>query len=312
MISGFSNERVSYRTRYLNFPSTLTESVPSISKPTVHVIKIRFNNVFKNEKVLFGFISVALSSVLLLSGYGIYSAINNVGVENSISATGEEIQNTVAMDQLNAISAEDAGITVMEKSGMQGGFSGSQQGGNYMAYNNGGGIDPNSMLIASGNKSDNGKEVLTSKKAVVNIDDKIAVNPFLPASEVSVKKKVVKQNPNYILPPDQVKENSDASLLMKTMVSGIMYDPFSPSAIIKINDVDYFVKKGDTINGFTILGISDKIVTIKRGANVYRATVGRILATLNMNNNTGTDHINNRFGGSGGVDARNISYKKRR
>ena len=106
--------------------------------------------------------------------------------------------------------------------------------------------------------------------------------------------------------------NSDASLLMKTMVSGIMYDPFSPSAIIKINDVDYFVKKGDTINGFTILGISDKIVTIKRGANVYRATVGRILATLNMNNNTGTDHINNRFGGSGGVDARNISYKKRR
>ena len=312
MISGFSNERVSYRTRYLNFPSTLTESVPSISKPTVHVIKIRFNNVFKNEKVLFGFISVALSSVLLLSGYGIYSAINNVGAENSISATGEEIQNTVAMDQLNAISAEDAGITVMEKSGMQGGFSGSQQGGNYMAYNNGGGIDPNSMLIASGNKSDNGKEVLTSKKAVVNIDDKVAVNPFLPVSEVSVKKKVVKQNPNYILPPDQVKENSDASLLMKTMVSGIMYDPFSPSAIIKINDVDYFVKKGDTINGFTILGISDKIVTIKRGANVYRATVGRILATLNVNNNTGTDHINNRFGGSGGVDARNISYKKRR
>ena len=143
MISGFSNERVSYRTRYLNFPSTLTESVPSISKPTVHVIKIRFNNVFKNEKVLFGFISVALSSVLLLSGYGIYSAINNVGAENSISATGEEIQNTVAMDQLNAISAEDAGITVMEKSGMQGGFSGSQQGGNYMAYNNGGGIDTN-------------------------------------------------------------------------------------------------------------------------------------------------------------------------
>lgn len=298
MISGFSNERVSYRTRYLNFPSTLTENVPSISKPTVHVIKIRFNNIFKNEKVMFAVISVSLSVLSLLIGLGMYSMYRNVTTDQMIEAP-----QTVAMEELQAISAEDAGITVMNKAGMPAGMSGSQQGGNFFAYNNGGGIDPNSMLLASGNKKEGnptGKDVLTSKRAVVDIDDKVAVNPFLPTDEINkrVTKKVVKPNPNYVLPPAVTDISDSARYLLQTSVSGIMYDPYSPSAIIKINNTDYLVKKGDSLMGYKILNISPKIVTIKRDANIYNAPIGRILATLDSTNNNQISNLNSRFGGS--------------
>lgn len=312
MISGFSNERVSYRTRYLNFPSTMTDSVPTINKPTIHIIKIRFNNIFKNEKVLFAAISIALGIISLLVGMGMYSIYKNLAAQEIF-----EGENTVATEQLNAISAEDAGITVLNKAGMPAGTTGSQQGGEFMNFGSGGGIDPNSMLLASANSKESAsksKDILTSKKAIVAVDDKLVVNPFLPASEAIAKptRKVAPKNPYYVLPPAKLEENSDAKLLMNTMVSGIMYDSYSPSAIIKINGVDYFVKKGDIIQGFNIIGINQNTVVIKRGANVFNAKVGRILATLDSNNNTGTYNINQRFGGSGGVDARNLSYTRKK
>lgn len=296
MISGFSNERVSYRTRYLNFPSTLTENVPSISKPTVHVVKIRFNNIFKSEKVMFVAISVLLSLVSLCIGLGMYSMYQNLSTEEFVEAP-----QTVAMEELQSISAEDAGITVMNKAGMPAGMSGSQQGGNYFAYNNGGGIDPNTMLLASGNKKEsNEKNVLTTKKAVVDIDDKVAVNPFLPTDEANKKivKKVVKQNPNFILPPTATEVDEDAKLLVATSVSGIMFDSYSPSAILKINNTDYLVKSGDSIMGYNVLKIEPKFVTIKYGSNIYKAPIGRILATLSSVNNTDVNNLSARFGGS--------------
>lgn len=304
MISGFSNERVNYRTRYLQFPSTLTESVPSISKPTVHVIKIRFNNIFKNDKILFAVISVALSLASLVVGYGLYSMYNNV-ISNEEVIEG---QNIVAMDELNAISAEDAGISVMNKAGLSGGTAGSAQGGNYLAFNNGGGIDPNSMLLASGESKATGKEALTSKKAVVDVDEKVVLNPFLPANEAVVKKVVkVKPNPNYVMPPTTLNSSPDANTLLKTSVSGIMYDVYSPSAIIKISGTDYFVKKGDVIQGFKIIGINQKSVVIKKGNNIYDARIGIILATIKPNT-TGTANINRKFGGS--PSTRNVSYRR--
>ena len=305
MISGFSNERVSYRTRYLNFPSTLTENVPTISKPTVHVIKIRFNNIFKNEKILFATIAILLSMLMLLSGIALYSLYKDVVAEDIIAAP-----NSVAMNELQAISAEDAGVTIMSKSSLGSGISGSNQGGNYLSYNNGGNIDPNSMLIASGedknNRTDNKKDILTSKRAVVDIEDKVSVNPFLPVSEAIVvkPKKQVKPNPNFILPPTSVATDSTAKLLLSTVVAGIMYDQYSPSAIIKIENTDYLVKRGDIINGYNILGIKPKTVTIKLGANIYEAPVGIILASLPSSNNTSTGNLNNRFGGNTAGQAR--------
>ncbi len=295
MISGFSNERVSYRTRYLNFPSTLTENVPSISKPTVHVIKFRFNNIFKSEKALFVAISVSLSLLSLIIGYALYSFYSELTSDEMISGA-----NTVAVEELKSISAEDAGITVMNKSSI--GNSGvSQQGGNYMAYNNGGGMDPNSTLLASSNQaSDNSKAVLNSKRAVVDVDEKVSVNPFLPLTDIKeVKvKKVVKPNPNYVLPPTSVGYDSTANILLRTSVSGIMYETYNPSAIIKIDGTDYLVRKGDEINGYKVLNIQPKTVTLKLGTNVYAAPIGIILANLSTINNTDTVNINNRFGGS--------------
>lgn len=295
MISGFSNERVSYRTRYLNFPSTLTENVPSISKPTVHVIKVRFNNIFRNEKALFAAISICLSLLSLAIGYGLYSLYHDISSDEMISGG-----NTVAVEQLKSISAEDAGITVMQKNAL-GSAGTSQQGGNYLSYNDGGGIDPNSMLIASGNNDANKeKSVLTSKKAVVDVDEKISINPFLPITEIQAAKakKYIKVDPNNILPPTSVGYNSTASILLKTSVSGIMYDSYNPSAIIKINNTDYLVRKGDEINGYKVLNIQPKTVTLQLGANVYTAPVGIILANLTTTNNTNIVNLDKRFGGS--------------
>ncbi len=297
MISGLTNEKVSYRTRYLNFPSTLTESVPTISKPTLHVVKIRFNNVFKSEKTLFAAISVSLSVLSLLIGFGLYSMYKGVLAEDII-------ENTSSYEQLKSISSEEAGMDVMNKSGFFSGLSGSNDGGNYFAYNEGGGIDPNSLLIASGEKEKTqepgGKEILTSKKAVIDIEEKAVVDPFLPITEVkqNIAKKVVKPNPNYILPPTSLSTDSTASLLLSTVISGIMYDPYSPSAIVRVSDTDFLVKKGDVIHGFNILNITPKTVTLKLGKNVYEAPVGIILASLPSNNNTSTVNLNNRFGGN--------------
>lgn len=296
MISGLTNEKVSYRTRYLHFPSTLTESVPTISTPTLHVIKIRFNNVFKSEKLLFAGISVLLSLLSLLIGYGLYSMYKGVLAEDIIENSSYE--------QLQAISAEDSGASVMNKSGFFSGLSGSNEGGNYFAYNDGGGIDPNSLLLASGEKQQqqktDKKEVLTSKKAVIDIEENAVVNPFLPITEVKQNsaKKVTKPNPNYILPPTSVSEDSTASLLLSTVISGIMFDTYSPSAIVRISDTDFLVKKGDLIHGFKVLNITPKTVTLKLGKNVYEAPVGIILASLPTTNNTSTVNLNNRFGGN--------------
>ncbi len=305
MISGFSNERVSYRTRYLNFPSTMTENVPSISKPTVHVVKIRFNNIFKNEKVLFAAIAISLSVLSLMIGLLLHSVYRDVISEDIIAAP-----NSVAMEELQSISDAEAGMTVMNKSSFGSGLSNSQQGGNYLSYNNnGGGVDPNSLLMASNDGSKpTGKEILTSKRAVVDIDDDIQVNPFLPVSEINekkvVKKVVTKPNPNFILPPTAVGIGSPASILLKTSVAGIMYDTYSPSAIVNIDGVDYLVKKGDKVQGYYILNIEPKFVSIKLDKNIFRAPVGVILATLDKQNNTSTDNLNRRFGGNTAGSAR--------
>lgn len=286
----------------------MAETVPSISKPTVHVIKIRFNNIFKNEKVLFAVIAVSLSIMSLIIGMGLYSFYRTaVAGETSYDSNG------VAMNELQAISAEDAGINVMNKTAGGSGMTGSQQGGNYLAYNNGNGIDPNSLLMASnpnGGAAD-GKSVLTEKRAVINVDDNVDLNPFLPVGEVTVKKvkKAVKPNPNFLLPPASVPTNSTAKLLLATSVAGIMYDTYSPSAIIKINNTDYLVKRGDVINGYKILSISPKTVLIQLGKNVYNAPVGIILASLSSSNNTSTGNLSGRFGGNTAGQARYRSRK---
>ena len=56
MISGFSNDKVNVNIRYVNMPTAMTDRF-EISHDTVNVFKIRFNNVFKNEKIMYGTIA---------------------------------------------------------------------------------------------------------------------------------------------------------------------------------------------------------------------------------------------------------------
>ena len=71
MISGFSNDKVNVNIRYVNMPTAMTDRF-EISHDTLNVFKIRFNNIFKNEKAMYATIAVLISLFSLLAGYTIY------------------------------------------------------------------------------------------------------------------------------------------------------------------------------------------------------------------------------------------------
>ncbi len=272
----------------INVPTSMSESVSSVDRPTLHVIKIRFNNIFKNEKVLFGTISVALSVFSLLIGLALYNIYQNVILTPSSSKSTVVVPIDASVEEnniLNKMSIPSASNNTSQQSNS--------------GYGN---FNPNdsSLLATNTNKkkeSDNNHKTLSNKKVLLSVDDVISMNPFLPAFETTVKKKKI-INPNYILPPEKSEINTAAQELMKTTISGILFDKYSPSAIINIKGSDYLVKKGDYINGYKILQITPSLVSVKYGSNVYQAKVGEYLSKLNVNN-TGIQNISNRFGGSG-------------
>ena len=101
---------------------------------------------------------------------------------------------------------------------------------------------------------------------------------------------------SLVAPPEVIDENSDAARVMDTIVSGILFDKYSPSAILNIEGNEYLVKKGDVVNNYKVLNIAQDSVTVKLGANVYKAGIGEILTegTLNHSN---VPNLNNKFGG---------------
>ena len=136
------------------------------------------------------------------------------------------------------------------------------------------------------------------KKGIISVPSgMVKANPFLPYRNLG-EEVAVGDLPNIELlePPETLNENSDAARIMDTIVSGILYDKFSPSAILNIEGNDYLVKKGDVVNNYKVLSILEDSVTVKLGANVYKAGIGEILTegTLNHNN---VSNLNNKFGG---------------
>ena len=83
---------------------------------------------------------------------------------------------------------------------------------------------------------------------------------------------------------------------MDTIVSGILYDKYSPSAILNIEGSDYLVKKGDVVSNYKVVNIMKDSVTVKLGANVYKAGIGEILTEGSLNRND-VSNLNNKFGG---------------
>ena len=102
-----------------------------------------------------------------------------------------------------------------------------------------------------------------------------------------------------------ITEDIDAVNVIKTKVSGIMYDKFNPSAILNIGGADHLVRSGDIINNYKILAINPDNVTVQLGSNVYKAGVGQLFTGDGINYNT-VSNLEGKFGGS-----RNAANKRK-
>lgn len=117
-------------------------------------------------------------------------------------------------------------------------------------------------------------------------------NPFMPVNES------VSGSFSYLPPPPEtLPTNTDATKVMNTTISGILYDKYSPSAIINIEGSDYLVKRGDVINHYKVLSIGKTQVIVQLGKNIYQAGVGELLTLANVNYNT-VANLNKKFGGN--------------
>ena len=138
----------------------------------------------------------------------------------------------------------------------------------------------------------------TAKKDLISIPTgTVKANPFLPYRDISGNT-LVNDVPKFDLvePPDVVNENSDAARVMDTVVSGILYDKYSPSAILNIEGNDYLVMKGDVVNNYKVVNIMQDSVTVKLGNNTYKAGIGEILTEGSLTHND-VSNLNKKFGG---------------
>lgn len=158
----------------------------------------------------------------------------------------------------------------------------------------------------------NGSYKSSNKMVAITVAGSGRSNPFLPMSEnvphivkipnSSFNKSFAKVHddlPFLTPPPEKFAYDQDAGKIMRTTISGILYDKYSPSAIINIEGTDYLVKKGDTINHYRVLSITQDQVLVQLGRNIYRAGVGELLAKTEIPNVTA--NLNNKFGGNGDI-----------
>lgn len=137
------------------------------------------------------------------------------------------------------------------------------------------------------------------KMVTLSFENAGRANPFLPVRE---NKQVVKKelfNFDLVPPPTTSQADSQASKVVTTKISGIMFDNYNPSAILNIEGNDYLVRSGDVINGYKILAISPSTVTVQLGSNVYKAGVGEIVTEGSINFNT-ISNLSSKFGGNTG------------
>ena len=139
----------------------------------------------------------------------------------------------------------------------------------------------------------------------VNLKQNVGrAHPFVPSVSVShystLGSSSLPQLPkaSYPAPPTELIENPTAENLMQTTISGIMYEAFSPSAIINVEGQDHLVRKGDRINGYKVLDITKNRVIVQNGTNIYRATVGEVLTTQNDVHFNNVYNLQSKFAGA--------------
>lgn len=99
-----------------------------------------------------------------------------------------------------------------------------------------------------------------------------------------------------IVPPVDPTPDTETQALMSLKITGIMYTPDSPSAIINIAGQDQLVRSGDRFDGFSVERITKDKVTVKTGVNVYTASVGEILNIEQVGINS-IPNLNKKFAG---------------
>ena len=135
-----------------------------------------------------------------------------------------------------------------------------------------------------------------SKMVSLSVEELGRSNPFLPSSESFTDLR--RYGFELMAPPETIAEDeAEAVKVMTTKVSGIMYQPNNPSAILNIEGEDYLVRSGDYINNYRVLSIDKDMVTVQLGVNVHKARVGEILSDSTMNYNNVYD-LENKFGGA--------------
>ena len=150
------------------------------------------------------------------------------------------------------------------------------------------GPDENIEVIAKRSKTSKNE-----KMVLIAVTNSGRSNPFLPATENMSPAAL-----SYLVaPPETLPVSSEAGRVMTTIISGILYDKYSPSAIINIEGTDYLVKRGDIINQYKILSIDKSQVLVQLGHNTYKAGVGELLSQTDVNYNT-VANLNKKFGGN--------------
>ncbi len=139
----------------------------------------------------------------------------------------------------------------------------------------------------------------SGKREVISVSRNITKSdPFMPYRDVSVS---FNAPPKFELmePPESALDGSDAARVMDVAVSGILYDIYSPSAILNIEGNDHLVKKGDVMSNYKILDIDKHTVTVQLGKNIYRAGIGEMLTTNDIHYNK-VSNLDSKFGGKNG------------
>lgn len=131
-----------------------------------------------------------------------------------------------------------------------------------------------------------------NKTVMISVSSTGRADPFMPSSEGLTGAYA------YLTPPPEtLPVNNDAGKVMATTISGILYDKYSPSAIINIEGTDYLVKRGDIINKYRVLSIGKTQVAVQLGRNIYKAGVGELLTQASFNEGN-ISNLNKRFGGN--------------
>ena len=140
----------------------------------------------------------------------------------------------------------------------------------------------------------------TVSMVAMSIEDTGRADPFLPFNEQSYSYSSKKLAYDLLPPPETITSDTSAVEILGTKVSGIMYDNYNPSAILNIGGSDFLVRSGDVINGYKVLSIAKELVTVQKGANIYKAGVGEALTDGEINYNT-ISNLESKFGGKKNV-----------